>query len=253
MAGHSKWANIKHRKAAKDAKKGAAYAKYCRDVMVAAKMGGADPEANFRLRTAIDKAKSSGIPNDTIDRAVAKGSGQLAADVMETIHYEGYGPAGVAVYIEAMTDNRNRTAGDIRSYFNKFNGNLGETGCVGWIFKETGHIQVALSALSEEACFEKSVEAGADDMTVNEEDDVYDIWTQPDDLNAVCQSLVDQGLTILSAQVTRIPENTVTITDPEHAKPLLRLLDAIEEHDDVQNVYANFDMDEQLLQTYSPA
>jgi YebC/PmpR family DNA-binding regulatory protein len=252
MSGHSKWANIKHRKMAQDAKKGQAYGKFTREVIIAAKLGGTDPAGNFRLRTAIDHAKAAGLPNDTIERAIAKGSGQLAADMMESIHYEGYGPGGVAIYIEAMTDNRNRTAGDIRSYFNKYNGNLGETGCVGWIFEEKGQIQVAATpALTEEMMLNMTFESGADDLTFNTDEGIFDVWTTPNDLNRVCQALTLHHIAIQSAVVTRIPQNTVHVSDPGMAKLLLKLLDAIELQEDVQNAYANFEMDDALLTAYT--
>lgn len=248
MAGHSKWANIKRRKAAQDAKKGAAYAKVSREIIVAAKMGGGDPEGNFRLRTAIERAKAVGIPNDNIKRAIEKGAGAGAGDQLEDINYEGYGPGGVAIFIETMTDNRNRTAGDIRSYFNKYQGNLGSDGCVAWIFEEKGLIQVSMKAGSEEALFEKAIDAGANDFVANTEEGVFEIYTNPDQLNAVCQALNDAKIQIESAEVTRTPQNSVSIQDPQQATVLMKLLDAIESQDDVQSVYANFEMDEALLE-----
>ncbi len=251
MAGHSKWANIKHRKAAKDAKKGKIYAKFSREITIAARIGGPDPAGNFRLRTAIERAKAAGLPNDNIQRAIDKGAGTGEADHTEDVIYEGYGPGGVAVFIETMTDNRNRTAGDIRSYFNKYLGNLGADGCVAWIFDEKGLIRVSRSALSEEDAFEKAVEAGALDLEVNAEEGMYEIHTAPADLNAVCDLLNRHEVPIESAEITRVPQNTVTVTDPDHAKNLLRLLDAIESHDDVQAVYANFEMDDALIEAVS--
>jgi YebC/PmpR family DNA-binding regulatory protein len=247
MAGHSKWAQIKRSKAIKDAKKGASFAQSSREIIIAAKLGGGDPEGNFRLRTAIAKAKALGMPNDNIKRAIEKGIGVGGGDNMESLSYEGYGPGGVAIFIEAMTDNRNRTAGDIRSYFNKYLGNLGADGCVAWIFEEKGVIQVDMKALTEEDAFEKSVEAGASDFEADPNEGVYRIYTHPTALNAVAQALSNQGIAIVSAEVTRTPQNTVRIDSEELAKPLLKLLDALESHDDVQNVYANFDMDEALL------
>lgn len=247
MAGHSKWAQIKRSKAVKDAKKGAAFAQCSREIIMAAKLGGGDPEGNFRLRTAITRAKAAGIPNDNIKRAIEKGTGAGGADTLEDLSYEGYGPGGVAIYIETMTDNRNRTAGDIRSYFNKYNGNLGADGCVAWIFEEKGLIRAERNGLNEEAAFEKAIEAGAADFTNNPDDDAYDIWTAPADLNCVARALTEMGVAVQSAEVTRIPQNTVKVDSDDVAKPLLKLLDAIESHDDVQHVYANFDMDETLL------
>lgn len=251
MAGHSKWANIKHRKAAQDAKKGQAFAKFSREIIKAAKIGGGDPAGNFRLRTAIDKAKAAGLPNDNIQRAIDKGCGNSEADNVEEIAYEGYGPGGAAIYIETVTDNRNRTAGDIRSYFNKFNGNLGADGCVAWIFNPIGLITISTSNITEEDAFEKAIEAGAQDFLKNEEENCFEITTEIDSLNDVCTHLTSSGVEIQSAELTRIPENTVEITDPEYAKYLLRLMDAIEEHDDVQSVYTNFEMDDSLIESVS--
>ncbi|MBY0405389.1 MAG: YebC/PmpR family DNA-binding transcriptional regulator, partial [Cyanobacteria bacterium] len=185
MSGHSKWANIKRRKAAQDSKKGQSYARYSREIIVAARMGGGDPNGNFRLRTAIERAKAEGIPNDNIKRAIEKGTGAGSADAMEDLNYEGYGPGGVAIFIETVTDNRNRTAGDIRSYFNKYNGNLGSDGCVAWIFDERGLIQVASKGLSEDDMFEKALNAGSTDFQVNAEEGVFEIYTEPSELNTV--------------------------------------------------------------------
>lgn len=248
MAGHSKWANIKHKKAKVDAQKGVAFAKFSKEITVAAKMGGADPASNFRLRTAIDKAKSSGLPNDNIKRALEKASGAGAADNIEELTYEGYGAGGVAVFIEAMTDNRNRTAGDVRSYFNKFNGNLGETGCVGWMFKQRGEIDIHKDKDFDEL-FEASINAGAEDFI--EEEDIYKVITDANDLQAVSECLEQAGYTFIKAEVLRNPENTIEITDEAVAKNIIRLLDALENHDDVQNVYSNFDMSDELIEKVS--
>ncbi len=248
MAGHSKWANTKHRKAAQDAKKGQAYAQSARELTIAAKLGGDDPSGNFRLRTAIDRAKAAGLPNDNIQRAIDKGAGNLEADNMEELNYEGYGPSGVAVFIETMTENKNRTAGDIRSYFNKFSGNLGTDGSVAWIFEERGLIQVEQSALPEEEAFDKAIEAGAADFEVNADEAVYDIYTEPSELNTVAKALSEAEMPVKSAEMTRVPKNTSAVTDEEKAKDLMKLLSALEEHDDVQAVYANFEMDDALLE-----
>ena len=247
MAGHSKWAQIKRTKAVKDAKKGAAFAQCSREIMVAAKIGGGDPEANFRLRTAVLHAKTVGMPSDNIKRAIEKGCGGGENDQMEDLSYEGYGPGGVAIFIETLTDNRNRTAGDIRSYFNKYNGNLGADGCVAWIFEEKGLIKVPCEKWSEEDAFEKAIEAGADDFQPNSDENIFEIYTAPNALNSVCQALQAEKMTIESAEVLRIPQNTVRVDSEEVAKPLFKLLDAIESQDDVRQVYANFDMDEALL------
>jgi len=244
MAGHSKWAQIKRSKAVKDAKKGANFAQCSREIIIAAKIGGGDPDGNFRLRTAITRAKIAGVPNDNIKRAIEKGTGAGGADNMEDLSYEGYGPGGVAIFIETMTDNRNRTAGDIRSYFNKYQGNLGSDGCVAWIFEAKGLVKVPQTGFAEDLVFEKAIEAGASDFQANEDEDVYDIFTAPEELNVVCQALSDAKITVQSAEVTRLPQNSVKVDNETVAKPLFKLLDAIESHDDVQNVYANFDMDE---------
>ncbi len=247
MAGHSKWAQIKRQKAVKDAKKGAAFAKCAHEIMKATSLGGPDPAGNFRLRTAIEKAKALGLPNDNIHRAIAKGSGQGGADQMDAMVYEGYGPGGAAILIEAMTDNKNRTAGDIRSYFNKCEGNLGADGCVAWMFKEQGLIKISAKAGDESVLFDKAIEAGAQDFQNSPEEDCFEILTAPADLNNVCERLNAEGLSIQSAEMTRTCENHVDITDLDHAKRLLKLLDLIESHDDVQAVYSNFEMSEALL------
>ncbi|HSA06850.1 MAG TPA: YebC/PmpR family DNA-binding transcriptional regulator [Candidatus Gastranaerophilales bacterium] len=246
MSGHSKWANIKHRKAKVDAQKGAAFAKFAREIMLAAKEGGVDPDSNFRLRTAIDKAKAEGLPNDNITRAIDKASGAMEDSNLESIIYEGYGAGGVAILVETLTDNRNRTAGDIRSYFNKFSGNLGETGCVGWIFKPEGIILIAKQGINQDNLFECSINAGAEDFILEEED--YKIITAPESLQSVAEELEKAGFKIKNAEITRNPSNTVNIEDEEIAKKLLKLLDNIESHDDVQNVYANFEIDDDLLE-----
>jgi YebC/PmpR family DNA-binding regulatory protein len=262
VAGHSKWANIKHRKAAKDSKKGVSYAKCSRELMMAAKIGGDDPSANFRLRTAIDRAKAAGLPNDTIQRAVDKGAGKLDADNTETVIYEGYGPGGVAIYIETMTDNRNRTVGDIRSYFNKCEGNLGSDGCVAWMFKEQGLIQVSpAEALYDapdvdEKMFDAVVNAGGEDISrseappenVSKNTPVFDVMTEPNELNAVCDGLTQAGCQVHSAELIRVPENDAPLTDMNHIKLFMKLYDAIDGHDDVQSVYSNESIDDALLE-----
>jgi YebC/PmpR family DNA-binding regulatory protein len=245
MAGHSKWANIKRRKAAQDAKKGQAYAKACREMIKAAQLGGGDPDGNYRLRAAIDKAKAAGVGKDTIEQAIAKGTGKGSAENLEELTYEGYGPGGVAILIEAMTDNRNRTAGDIRSYFNKYQGNLGETGCVGWMFTEVAEFSIPASGQNEDALLELLLPEGLDDLSVQE--DVFVATCSPDQINALSQALQSQGIPIESMHVTRVSQTTVEVTEPDLIKPLLKLLDAIEAHDDVQDVYANVSIPESAL------
>lgn len=251
MSGHSKWANIKHKKAKTDAQKASVFTKYSREIIVAVKKGGADPDGNFRLRSAISAAKAAGLPNDNIKRAIEKGAGAGASDNIEEITYEGYGPGGVAIIIETYTDNRNRTAGDIRSYFNKNNGNLGETNCVSWMFDIKGLILIPKEGINEDQLLEDSLNAGADDFVYDEDIEKYKITTSADDMQAVAESLEAKKYTIESATVEKIPQNTIEVTDAETAKYLLRLLDSIENHDDVQNVYANFDISEELLETAS--
>ena len=248
MAGHSKWANIKHRKAKVDAQKGAAFAKFSKEIMVAAKEGGGDPEVNFRLRSAVEKAKAAGLPNDNITRAIEKATGEGDAANLESITYEGYGAGGVAILIETLTDNRNRTAGDIRSYFNKYNGNLGETGCVNWMFKEEGSVTIEKQGVDNDELFEKAIDAGAEDFVADE--DCYTIITTPESLQSVAEELEKAGFKIKTAEVNKNPLNTINVDDEEIAKNLLKLLDNIENHDDVQNVYANFEMDDDLLEKF---
>jgi YebC/PmpR family DNA-binding regulatory protein len=249
VAGHSKWAQIKRQKAVNDNKRGAIFARLSREIIVATKLGGPDPAGNFRLRTAIEKAKAALLPAENIQRAIDKGAGKTGADNLENLQYEGYGPGGVAILIEAVTDNRNRTAGDIRSYFNKFQGNLGSDGCVAWIFVERGVIEVPQQA--EDAVLEAALDAGAEDVQPNPETGHLEVYTPPDALNAVCQALNDAGIAVLSAEVNRTPQNTVAVTDATIAKPLLRLLDTLEAHDDVQAVHANMELDDALLEQFA--
>ena len=246
MSGHSKWATIKRKKAAIDAARGVAFQKFSREIIVAARLGGGDLAGNFRLRTAVDRAKAAGLPNDNIKRAIEKGSGAGGADNVEELTYEGYGAGGTAIFIEAMTDNRNRTAGDIRSYFSKFNGNLGETGCVGWMFKQVGVIEFNKDTTDFDKLFEASIEANAQDVV--EEDDVYKVITDPADFQSCVESLEANGFKETSAQLTRIPENLVEVTDEKVATNILRLMEKLEEHDDVQNVYSNFDISDELME-----
>lgn len=248
MAGHSKWANIKHRKAKVDAQKGAMFAKFAREITIAAKEGGGDPATNFRLRTAIDKAKAGGIPNDNITRAIEKATGSGDGDNLESITYEGYGPGGVAILIEALTDNKNRTAGDIRSYFNKNNGNLGETGCVGWMFKQEGLITILKSNIDQDELFEHAISAGAEDFITNDEE-CFKIITLPETLQTVAEEIEKTGYKLESAEITRTPENIINIEDENTAKTLLKLLNTIENHDDVQQVYANLEIDDKLIES----
>lgn len=245
MSGHSKWSTIKHKKAKVDAQRGVAFQKFSRELIVASKMGGPDPNSNFRLRTAIDRAKAAGLPNDNIKRAIEKGAGASGSDNYEELTYEGYGAGGAAIFIEAMTDNRNRTAGDIRSYFTKFNGNLGETGCVGWMFKQVGLITFDKS-VDFDKLFEAAIESNAQDVI--EEDEEYKVITAVADFQTCDEFLEKSGFKPKSAELTRIPENSIDITDEKIATQILRLMDKLEEHDDVQNVYSNFDISDEIME-----
>lgn len=250
MAGHSKWANIKRQKARVDAVKGKIFAKISREIIVAARSGIPDPEGNFQLRTAIDKAKAAGVPNDNIERAIAKGSGKLGAgeDALEAIRYEGYGPGGVAILIEALTDNRNRTAADLRAAFSKRGGNLGETGCVGWMFDQKGVVTIT-GAEDEEALLEALLDSGAEtyELTDVDEEPAADVFTDPTQLETVQTALKNRGYTIHQTEVRWIPSNTVEVTDPDQARSLLRMIEALEDLDDVQAIATNFDMADELM------
>lgn len=245
MAGHSKWANIKHRKAAVDAKRGKIFTKLIRELTVAAKEGGGDPEANPRLRTAVATAKGANMPNDTIERAIKRGTGDIEGVVYNEIFYEGYGPGGSAVYVKTLTDNRNRTVSDIRRIFTKHGGGLGENGCVAWMFDLKGRIAFEGDSVDEDALFDLVIDAGADD--VRTEDSEIVVITPTDSYEAVKKAVADSGIQYESAEVTMIPQTSVKI-EGRQAEHMIRLMEALEDSDDVQNVYANFDIDEQLLE-----
>lgn len=264
MAGHSKWANIKRQKARVDAVKGKVFTKIAREIIVAAR-NGADPDGNFQLRTAIEKAKAAGIPNDNIERAIAKGSGKLGLDnaALEAIRYEGYGPGGVAVLIEALTDNRNRTAADLRVAFSKNGGNLGETGCVGWMFDQKGVVEVSFTPqesgrkrrneptieVNEEDLLEAFLEGGADtyELLEGEQGMAAEALTDPANLETLSQTLKDRGYNVSRVELRWIPNNTVEVSDSDQARSLMKLMDALEDLDDVQNVTANFEMSDELM------
>jgi YebC/PmpR family DNA-binding regulatory protein len=251
MAGHSKWANIKRQKARVDAQKGKVFARISRAIIIAARQGVPDPEGNFQLRAAIDKAKAAGIPNDNIERAIAKGSGKLGGGAeLEDIRYEAYGPGGVALLIESLTDNRNRTAADLRAAFNKLGGNLGETGCVGWMFNQIG--VVTLNQPSEEEAFLADlIDVGAETyelISLDDEDDIAEVITSPTELEAISQGLTAAGYTVRDAELRWQPSTSVDIADPDVGKRLLKLMDVLEDLDDVQAVTANFELDESILE-----
>ncbi len=246
MAGHSKWHNIRHKKAKMDAKRGQIFTKLIREITVAARQGGGDPEFNPRLRIAIEKAKKHNMPIENIERAIKRGTGELDGVTYEEVSYEGYGPEGVAIIVECVTDNRNRTTGEIRHIFSKHGGNLGSSGCVAFLFEDKGVILVPKEKYSEEEIFEKAIEAGAEDV-ITDDENYYEIRTAPSDLYTVKENLEKEGVEIEKAELTKIPTTTVNITNPETAEKLVKLIDALEEHDDVQKVYSNFDMSEDLM------
>lgn len=242
MSGHSKWATIRRKKEVIDSKRSNAFTKVTREIIVAAKAGGGDPENNFRLRLAILKAKEVNMPNDNIQRAIKRGTGgESEAAQYEEVYYEGYGAGGIAVLVRALTDNRNRTASDMRYIFSRNNGNLGEAGCVGWMFSKKGLIVIEDTDLkkSEDEMFELAIEAGAED--IKHIDGAYEIYTGPGELEAVRKYLETKQISAKSVELAMIPQNTIQITG-EQAQQVLKLVDALEDNDDVQNVYANFDI-----------
>src|SRR3954470_12069497 len=241
MSGHSKWHSIKHKKGALDAKRGKLFTKFIKEITVAARTGGGDAEGNARLRKAILDAKAGNMPNDTIDRAIRRGTGEEEGVNYEEITYEGYGPAGVALLIESMTDNRNRTVAEIRHIFSKNGGNMGESGSVGWMFDKKGYIVVDKADKSEDELFEIAVGAGADDM--QDEGDVFEIFTSPENFDAVNDAIKAAGIEPQAAEISMIPQNYIALTGPD-AATMMKLYEALDDNDDVQKVYANFDIDE---------
>lgn len=243
MAGHSKWSNIKHRKAAQDAKRGQAFTKVARQIVVAVKEGGPDPETNFRLRLAIDRARQINMPNDNIERAINRGVGNTDGDNFEEIIYEGYGPHGVAIMMQVLTDNRNRTAGEVRHALSKAGGNLGESGCVSWMFEQKGLIAIeqnTASPVDEDELMMQALEAGAEDIQL--EEDVFKILTAPNDFNQVKQALEAEGYQFLVAEVSMVPKNTISISE-EAGEQIEKLIDTLEDLDDVQEVYTNYEIE----------
>ena len=248
MSGHSKWSSIKHKKGAADAKRGQLFSKLSRAILVAAKEGGGDPANNLALQNAIEKARSYSMPKDNIDRAIAKGSGADAdANAFETIVYEGYGPEGVALIVEALTDNKNRTAADVRHLFAKHGGNLGATGAVAWQFERLGVVVVSAEEADEEELLLVAADAGADD--VQPDGSTFQVTSAPEALSVVREAVEQAGFSIDSAELQLVPKTTVAIDDEAKARQVMRLVDALEENDDVQDVYANFDIPEAVLET----
>ncbi len=240
MSGHSKWSQIKHKKANTDAKKGKAFTKLVKEIAVAARMGGGDPDGNPRLRLAIDKAKEVNMPQDNIKRAVMKGTGELPGVIYEEMRYEGYGPGGVAVLIDVLSDNKNRSVSDLRSIISKHGGNMGEAGSVAWIFENRGYILVDKTKTTEDALMGVALDAGALDMKNDPDEDSFEIITEPSDMQKVRDAVAAAGIEISDAEITMLPKNYIPV-DAKTGQKLANLIEAIDEHDDVQNVYTNAD------------
>ena len=245
MSGHSKWANIKHKKGKTDATRGKIFTKLGRELVVASRASGGDLN-DFRLKIAIENAKAENVPNENIQRAILKGAGGTEGTVFEELRYEGYGPGGVAVMIDILTDNRNRSAGEIRHIFSKNGGNMGETGSVGWMFEEKGQLRVLREGLklSDDDFMMVTLDAGAEDLDIDE--DGYVVYTVPEAMEGVRQALLEQKIAVVEAEISPIPQNTLEITDPEQARKIVRLMDTLEDHDDAQGVYSNFELAEAL-------
>ena len=245
MSGHSKWATIKHKKAATDAKRGKVFTKIIRELSIAARSGGTDPNSNPRLRTAIVAAKNENMPNDNIERAIARGAGTMEGEQLEEVLYEGYGPGGVGMLVQVVTSNRNRSAGELRHLFSKNGGNMAETGAVGWMFHRKGDIVVPKEAADEDTMMSIVLDAGAEDL--NDDGSAWEVTTPPEAMDKVREALVKAGITPASAEVAWIPQNYVKLTGAQ-AQQMLRMVENMEDHDDVQHVYANFDIDEKEIE-----
>jgi len=247
MSGHNKWASIKHKKAATDAKRGKVFTKIIREIVVAAKEGGGIIENNARLRKAVDDARNANMPQDNIKKAIQRGTGELPGAVYEEITYEGYGPAGVALIVETTTDNKNRTASDIRKIFSKHSGSMGETGCVGWMFSKKGFIAIDKSAGDEDTIMTIALDAGAEDFVA--EEDSYEIYTTTNDFNAVLDAIKAKNIEVAESEISMVPQTYVKL-EGENAEHMLKLLDELEEHDDVKNVFSNFDISKEDMEKY---
>lgn len=250
MSGHSKWSSIKHKKAARDAKRGKVFTKLIKEITIAARLAGGDINANPRLRTAVAAAKAQSMPNDNIERAIKKGTGELGGGQLDQVSYEGYGPGGVALILDVLTDNRNRTVSEIRFLMSKHGGNLGEAGCVAWMFKRRGVITIDRNVADEDRLIELALEAGADDVTGDA--DSFQVISPLESFSAVRDALEKGGITIATAEMTMVPESTVKVTGHQ-AEQVLKLLEDLEDHDDVQSVSANFDIDEEVMAQFSAA
>ena len=246
MSGHSKWAGIKHKKAIVDAKRGKVFTKISKELSVAARIGGGAIEMNPRLRLAVEKAKEANMPSDNVKRAIQKGTGELPGSTYEESIYEGYGPGGVALLLEILTDNKNRTVGEIRHILSKHNGNLGEAGCVAWMFDKKGYILVNKKATDEDTLMSLALDAGAEDFKNEPDEENYEIITAPEDFNKVKEFLEQNNIPLNLAEITMIPQNYVKL-ESKDAEKMLKLMYALEEHDDVQNVYANFDIPDEVM------
>ncbi|UCC47575.1 MAG: YebC/PmpR family DNA-binding transcriptional regulator [Gemmatimonadota bacterium] len=244
MAGHSKWSQIKRRKAAEDSKRGKLFGKLIREITVAAREGGGDPAGNPWLRTAIENAKAANMPKENIEKAILRGTGELPGQTFEDVTYEGYGPGGVAIFVQAVTDNTNRTVSEVRRTLERYGGNLGRDGSVAWNFERKGQLLIDASRYDEEAALEAALEAGADDLA--QEGDAYVVTTDPSSFHAVQEALHSRGVEIMEARLAMVPKTTVRV-EGRDAERLLALLEALEDHDDVQSVYSNLDIDEALL------
>ena len=246
MSGHSKWANIKHKKAAIDAKRGQLFTKVIKELTAAARAGGSNIETNIRLRTAIGKAKESNMPSDNIDKAIKRGTGELPGITYEEMTYEGYGPAGIALMIDIVTDNKNRTTAELRNLMSKRGANMASAGSVSFLFQKKGYIAVEKSAVEEDKLMTIVLDAGAEDLKT-EDPNIYEIITGPADLDTVKAAIDAKNIPMQSAEITMLPLTTIKITDKAHAASILTLMDALEEHEDVQHVYANFDIPDELM------
>jgi YebC/PmpR family DNA-binding regulatory protein len=248
MSGHSKWHSIKHKKAATDSKRGRIFTRLIKEMTAAARNGGGDPDANPRLRLAIATAKSNNMPADNIKRAIMRGTGELPGVSYEDVNYEGYGPGGVAIYLHVLTDNKNRTVAEIRHILSKNGGNLGETGCVGWMFARKGYLVVEKAAVGEDRLMDLVIGAGADDM--RDDGDNFEVFTSPEDFDTVKASLEKEGIPLAAAEISMVPQNYIKL-EGKNAQTMLKLMEALEDHEDVQNVWSNFDIDEAELQAAS--
>jgi YebC/PmpR family DNA-binding regulatory protein len=248
MSGHSKWSSIKHKKGAADARRGKVFTKLIKEITVAARMGGGDPDGNPRLRAAIAAAKAENMPKENIERGIKKGTGELEGVSYEEANYEGYGPGGVAVLVDCLTDNKNRTVAEVKHLFERNGGSLGEPGCVSWIFDKKGLIALEKDKVDEEKLYDRAIEAGAED--VREEESEFEVITAPSDFETVRQAMENAGLPYSVAEISMVPKNTVKL-EGKKAQQMLNLMQGLEDHDDVSNVYANFDISDEVLEAMS--